>query len=283
MTNGHRRTLKGALLAVGLAMAAAFPALGGQKVRVGRACERADRPSLAEVDHGPFDALLRKYVDDHGLVAYARWKASVDDVQALDESLSRAGCVDLKKPSPKPAQVAYWVNLYNALTLRGILREYPTASIRDHTSRFGGYHIWKDLLVWVDGRSLSLDDIEHTILRKMGEPRIHLAIVCASRGCPPLRNRAYSASNLDEELDANGRRFFAQAENFRADPRARSVSLSQLFQWYGSDFGATPAEQLRALRPLLPASEALGWAEGPGVRIGYLNYDWSLNDQRPSR
>ncbi|GAC1468975.1 MAG: DUF547 domain-containing protein [Isosphaeraceae bacterium] len=283
MSNGNRGTLSRAFLALGLPLLLALPAVAGQKVRVGHSCDRADRPSLAEVDHTPFDALLQKYVDNHGLVAYARWKASANDLHALDEYLARAGCVDLEKPSPKPARLAYWINLYNALTLRGILREYPTDSIRNHTSRFGGYNIWKDLLVSVDNRPLSLDDIEHAILRKMGEPRIHLAVVCASKGCPPLRNQAYLASNLDEQLNANGRRFFARPENLQIDATSRTVSLSQLFQWYGNDFGAAPAEQIQALRPLFPASEALAWTARPDVRVRYLNYDWALNDQAPAR
>ena len=266
-------------MVLGLVLSAGLPALAGQKVPVGRPCHQADRPSLAEIDHGAFDASLREYVDDRGLVAYARWKASADDLLALDDYLAQVGCVDSKKAAPRPAQLAYWIDVYNALTLEGILREYPTSSIRNHTARFGGYNIWKDLLIWVDSRQLSLDTIEHSILRKMGEPRIHLAIVCALRGCPQLANRAYTASNLDEQLTANGRRWLARPENFRADAGSREVCLSKLFEWYGTDFAATPTGQLQALAPMLPAGTE--WVTQPGVRICYLDYDWSLNDQQP--
>ncbi len=282
MTVRKRSSIAAAMLSLGVSVLCGLPAAwGGSKVQVGRPCDRRDRASLAGVDHSSFDALLRKYVDDRGLVAYARWKASADDTQALDDYLAGAGCVDLKKPAARSAQLAYWINIYNALTLKGILREYPTRSIRDHTSRFGGYNIWKDLLVWVDGQQLSLDAIEHSILRKMSEPRIHLALVCASRGCPQLWNRAYTADGLDEQLTSNGKRFFARPENFHADAGSKEVCVSKLFEWYGTDFGATPADQLRALAPMLPGGTE--WVVQPGLRVCYLDYDWSLNDQRPVR
>jgi hypothetical protein len=252
----------------------------GTKVEVGRPCAKADRPSLAEVDHAGFDALLRKYVDERGLVAYARWKASAPDMKALDDYLAKIGCVDLHKSATKPAELAYWINVYNALTLKGILREYPTSSIKNHVSRLGGYNIWKDLYVWIDGKGYSLDYVEHQLLRKMGEPRIHFAVVCASKGCPPLVNKAYTADNLDAMLAANAKRYFAQPANFKADPGSRTVYISQLIKWYGTDFASAPAEQLRVLRPYIPYSESLGWFDS-GVTVNYLDYDWSLNDQQP--
>ncbi len=254
-------------------------ALAGAKVEVGKRCGESDRPAVGEVSHADYDGLLQKYVDDRGLVAYAAWKASPDDLSALAAYLERVGCVDLRKPASREAKLAFFINVYNALTLHGILREYPTTSIRNHVSRFGGYNIWKDLILWIDNRSFSLDDIEHNVLRKMGEPRIHLALVCASRGCPQLANHAYLADRLDEQLTANGKRFFARRENFQADAVAGSVSISQLFQWYGTDFAATPTEQLRVLQPMLPV-DLSGWQS---VRVRYLSYDWSLNDRAPAR
>lgn len=256
-------------------------AWAGPKVQIGRPCSEPNRPSLAEVDHAPFTVLLQKYVDDKGLVAYAKWKASAADMQALDEYLARVGCVELTKPAPKAAQIAYWVNVYNALTLKGILREYPIKSIRDRTSRLGGYNIWKDLLLWVDNKTYSLDDIEHQILRKMGEPRVHAALVCGAKGCPPLSRQAYTGAELDGQLTANGQRFFARPESFQADPGGRVLYLSPLLKWYGKDFGQTTAEQLRVLRPLLPSSGGAGLADNPGVTVRFLDYDWGLNDQQP--
>lgn len=251
------------------------PSVSGADVVVGRPCAASERTSIEQVDHGAFDMLLRRYVDENGLVAYARWKSTPDDLAALEAYLVRLGCVDLRAQAGREAQLAFWINAYNALTLHGILREYPTSSIRNHTSKFGGYNIWKDLKLTVGAEAYSLDGIEHSILRKMGEPRIHLALVCASKGCPQLRNRAYDAANLDQQLTENGRRFLSRPENFRVDARSRTVSISRLFEWYGTDFASTPIQQLQALQPMLPADGG-GWQ---GFKVRYLSYDWSLNDR----
>lgn len=280
MNEWIRRFLAGSVAVLALALMPS-PALAGREVTVGRPCASAERVSIDQVDHSAFDILLQQYVDARGMVAYDRWKSTPTSFQSLNAYLSRLGCVDLRAPARREAQLAFWINAYNALTIHGILREYPTSSIRNHTSRFGGYHIWKDLKLIVDGRSYSLDDIEHAILRKMGEPRIHLALVCASRGCPPLWNRAYTAEGLDAQLTANGRRYLADPRNFRADAGTQTVSISKLFEWYGTDFGPSAAEQLRALGPMLPAGAE--WAARGTDRVQYLDYDWSLNDQRPTR
>ena len=254
--------------------------MAGTKVEVGAPCAVPDRPSLAEVDQSAWDVLLQKYVNDRSLVAYASWKDSADDLKALDQYLNRMGCVDLSKKASKEAQLAFWINVYNALTVRGILREYPTTSIRNHTAKLVGYNIWKDLLIWVDGNQYSLEDIEHKILRKMGEPRIHFAIVCASIGCPPLANRSYTAKDLDSQLGTNARRFFAQSANFRADEPNQTVYISELLKWYGTDFASTPAEQMKVLHSYFPSLNNSAWIEA-GITVKYLDYNWGLNDQSP--
>ena len=266
---------------VTVAWSIATPALvlAGSKVEVGKRCSESQRPALAEASHADYDALLQKYVDDRGMVSYAAWKSTPEDLKACDAYLIRMSCVDLRKPAAREAKLAYFINVYNALTLHGILRKYPTTSIRNHTSKLGGYNIWKDLVVWIDNQTYSLEDIEHKVLRKMGEPRIHLTIVCASEGCPQLANRAYSADSLDEQLTANAKRFFATPGNFRADARSKTVSISQLFEWYGTDFAPTPVDQLRVLQPMLPV-DLSSWS---GTRVRYLSYDWSLNDRSPTR
>lgn len=255
----------------------------GDKVYVGRACQDQNRPALSAVDHSAFDTLLRKYVDDKGMVAYAEWKKSDADVKALDDYLAVLGCVDLTKAATKEGQLAFWINAYNAVTIRGILREYPTTSIRNHTANGVGYNIWKDLLLVVDNRPVSLDDIEHQVLRKMGEPRIHFAIVCASVGCPPLRNKAFTADKLGEQLDESAKPFFANPANLKLDPRTRTVQISQIIEWFGKDFAPTSAEQLAAVRKHFPKPDEAAWVAGSGVTVKYLDYDWSLNDQFPAR
>lgn len=270
------------VILVGLAALAALGLLTAHLVRtrvhIGGSVD-IERLSLAEVDHTPFDTLLQKYVDERGLVAYARWKDDAADGKALDDYLTRLGAVDLRAEASPSVRLAHWINAYNALTIKGILREYPTSSIRKHTPLVGGYNIWRDLLLNIGGDSYSLDDIEHKILRKLNEPRIHFAVVCAAKGCPPLRNRAYTGNDLEEQLAANARRFFSSADNFQADAASNTVFISELLKWYGEDFAPTPVAQLRLLRPYLPQPDKLKWLDKDDVTIEYLGYDWALNDQ----
>ncbi|MBL8796433.1 MAG: DUF547 domain-containing protein [Planctomycetia bacterium] len=256
--------------------------LARTRIQVGGPGGSGERVPVSQIDHASYDWLLQKYVDDRGLVAYARWKANSADQKALDDYLNHLGTANLLAPASQPAKLAFWINAYNALTLKGILREYPTTSIRQHTAVVGGYNIWRDLLLWVDGKQYSLDDIEHGTLRKMNEPRIHFALVCAARGCPPLRNRAYTAQDVTQQLDDNARQFFARPENLRLDPATKTVFISELFRWYGTDFTETPEDQARMLRRYMPEVEKLAWFDDPTVGVSYLDYDWSLNDQQPA-
>jgi hypothetical protein len=249
------------------------------RVHVGGAS--GERVALDAVDHSAYDALLQKYVNDEGLVAYRRWKNTPADVQALDDYLGRLGSVDLSAPATDDARLAFWINAYNALTIKGILLRYPLGSIKDIVSYVpGGYNVWRDLLLRVDGKDYSLENIEHDILRRMGEPRIHFALVCASKGCPPLRNRAYSAAEVRSQLTDNARRFFTRPGNFEADADDKTIRVSELLDWFGSDFAETPAERLRVLQPYFPGEKNLTWLSDPSViLVPDLKYDWSLNAQ----
>jgi len=277
-----KRVWAGIAIVVGLAAISVIvgnAVYAGPKVHVGRTCGEPNRPSLDQVDHAGFDALLGKHVDDQGMVSYAAWKASAADMQALDDYLARLGCVDLSKQTSEKGKLVFWINAYNAVTIKGILREYPTTSIRKHTAKLG-YNIWKDLLLIVDGKGYSLDDMEHSILRKMGEPRIHFAIVCASKGCPPLLNQAYTAAKLDEQLASNARKFFAQPINLQVDGARRNVGISSLIKWYGSDFAPSTQAQIQQLKPYFPNADQLGWIDQGGLTYRYLDYDWTLNEKR---
>ncbi len=241
-----------------------------------------ERVPADSIDHSAWDTVLKKFVDDQGLVDYAAWKKSSVDVQALDEYLVQLSAASFTQTSDAKTKLAFWINAYNAVTIKGILREYPTTSIRNHTARLFGYNIWKDLQLLVEGRPYSLDQIEHEVLRKMGEPRIHFAIVCASMGCPRLRNEAYVPRQLDSQLTANARSFFADPSKFRYDSRQKSIAVSPILDWFKEDFGSTEAERLRRIAPYLPDAIARQLAES-GAQLTYLDYDWSLNDQASVR
>lgn len=251
------------------------------KAPLGRQWPASQQVSMNDVDHSPFDRLLHKHVDQDGYVDYKAWKASPADRAALREylgSLSRASTRD----GTTDARLAFWINAYNAVTIAGILQEYPTSSIRNHTAKLFGYNIWDDLPLIVDGQQFSLNQIEHDILRKMNEPRIHFAIVCASVGCPRLLNEAYTADRVRDQLAINTRDFFSRPQNLKVDPRNRRLHMSSILSWFGEDFGSSQSARLRYLTPWLPPA-AQQLATDPGVRVSFLDYDWSLNDQAKKR
>lgn len=131
----------------------------------------------------------------------------------------------------------------------------------------------------VGGKPFSLNQIEHEVLRKMAEPRIHFAIVCASRSCPRLFKQAYTAEQLDFQLNRNATQFFASPINFRFDAASEAIQLSSIMKWFGEDFGADQPSRLRTIARYLPSDEARDVAGRLSVRVSYLEYDWGLNDQ----
>lgn len=228
------------------------------------------------VDHSIYDALLKKYVDEKGLVAYKPWKAK--DEATLDGYLAAIGRIDPAQLKDKAERLAYWINVYNALTIKGMLHFYPTKSIRDHVSTFG-YSIWKDYKITISGKEYSLDDVEHEILRKMNEPRIHFAIVCASISCPPLLNEAFTSDRIEAQLKERTITFFADPEKFQIDPAKNTVRLSPIMDWYGEDFGNNQRERLDYIKPYIQDAEARAFLDRDKLKVKKLDYDWGINEQ----
>ncbi|HUS39317.1 MAG: DUF547 domain-containing protein [Pirellulales bacterium] len=251
----------------------------GTKVVVGRTAPAGQQVSMDSLDHSSWDALLKKYVDADGDVNYANWKKTEADVKALDAYLADLSRGLPGKASSRPAQFAYWINAYNAMTIKGILREYPTTSIRNHTAKVWGYNIWDDLLLITPNGNFSLNHIEHEILRKMGDARIHFAIVCASKGCPRLLNQAYTSSQLDKQLTANARHFFSDRQKFKADVDAKRIYVSPILEWFAEDFGSSDAQQMRFIATFLPDLDAQRLARSGSADVSYLDYDWNLNEK----
>lgn len=283
------------LIVAGVGTAALVRYFLREQVIVGSSNPKAGQIPLSQIDHSGWNALLNKYVDDRGLVDYSAWKSSETDRQALRtylESLSRAEV----PPPPAPdaeseedeqrraEQFAFWINAYNALTIEGILREYPTDSIRNFTPKFWGYNIWHDLLLPVGDELVSLDDIEHKHLRPLGDFRIHFAIVCASRGCPPLRNEAFDSSRVDEQLTAQARRFLNDPRNFRhfKEGHATFIAWSPLFVWYADDLGLDRATHMHRLSKWIDDEQTRKIAVNPDTIVRRNEYDWGLNDQAQS-
>lgn len=268
-----------AVVAIGVAVAGwwATTCLAGPTVTVGRNVPAGQQVPVDNVDHSTWNSLLGKYVDANGFVNYTGWRASTADQQALDAYIQHLSAASFPANSTREGRLAFWINAYNAVTVKGILREYPTTSIRNHTAKVVGYNIWKDLQLLVGGRPYSLEAIEHEVLRKMGEPRVHFAIVCASIGCPRLLNEAYMASKLDGQLTINTKAFFADPTKFNIDAKSSTVQLSPILSWFAEDFGSSTAAQMQMIAPYVPA-QAQPLVSSGQARVKYLDYDWGLND-----
>ena len=256
-------------------------------------------PSLAPALAG-YGATLKSHVNDQGFVNYQVLQANRAQLDAFAASV---GTLDagVYESWPEAEKIAFLINAYNALTLEAILANYPikptlagTLAPKNSIRQIPG--VWDKLEFQLLGKPATLDVIEHQMLRKQfNEPRIHLALVCASIGCPTLRNEAYEAARLNEQLDDQTRKLLADASKFKLDRQARVVHLSSLFKWYGGDFVKRYAAQQPAGHPTgqsdaeravlnyfgsLLESADREWLSKEQYEIKYLDYDWSLNEQK---
>ncbi len=198
------------------------------------------------------------------------------DWERLLASLERA---DPEALATRAERLAFWINVYNVLAIDVVRRHYPVESIRDVGSLLRP--VWKREAGRVGGEPRTLHEIEHEILRPMGEPRIHAAIVCASTSCPSLRREPYRAERLDAQLDDALRAFLADPnKGSRLEPEAGVLRVSRIFRWFEEDFG----DVLAFLEPQLPeATRAWLAGHGDSVRLRHFDYDWSLNDSSSAR
>ncbi|MCA9753157.1 MAG: DUF547 domain-containing protein [Gemmatimonadetes bacterium] len=232
-------------------------------------------------DHAPFDALLHEYVTPYG-VRYADWHANADDMEALNRYIHELEHTPIEKlaatPGRSEAALAYWINLYNAATLRLVLEGYPVDSIKDLGNLLRTP--WKKDVVTVEGHKLSLDRIENSIIRvQFREPRIHFALNCAAIGCPPLRGEAYRGGDLESQLEAQTRQFLGDPRRNWVDGEGRA-HLSKILDWYHEDFERDAGSVIEFVRPYMEGMEEI--KPGTDIPIEYTDYDWSLNeDQRP--
>jgi hypothetical protein len=243
----------------------------GRRIRVvlvlGWVLAAASGARAEAVDYGTYAELLKAHVRD-GVVDYAGFKA---DEARLDDYLARNGRVNPESLS-REDRFAYYINAYNAWTIKLILTGYPgVKSIKD----LGGLlqSPWKKPFVKIDGRTLTLDEIEHSILRpQFKDARVHFAIVCASKGCPPLMAQPYRGAVLDEQLNRVTTAFLNRPGNYRLE--GDRFEVSSIFKWFGEDFGNLFDFYIRYAQGELKQALQSGRDR---IRIGYLDYDWSLN------
>ncbi len=230
----------------------------------------------SDVSHAPFSSLLGTHVED-GRVDYARLKVNRKELDAYLSDLARIRAATFRA-WPQADRLAFLMNLYNATTLRLIIDHYPVESIKDIGGFFKGP--WKQKVVRLWGKTLTLNDLEHEIIRKeYPEPRIHVALVCAARGCPPLRAEAYVGARLDEQLSDQMQVFLANPAKNRIMPDTGKVYLSKIFKWYGADFTKTGNTLLGSLAPYWPDPTTIPYAARRDWDIVYTDYDWSLNER----
>ncbi len=237
-----------------------------------------DPESSVVIDHSAWDELLDAYVvaspDGVHRVRYAAWqRTGRGPLERYLERLEEVAVSELRREE----QFALWVNLYNALTVRVVLDHYPVDSIRDIDLTWFRDGPWSRKLARIAGEELSLDDIEHRILRPLWrDPRVHYAVNCASLGCPNLQREAFRGDLLDDQLERAAREFVSHPRGLHLDEEREELVASKIYRWFDSDFGETE-EALRRhlLRYVAPELAEVLRAKKP---IDRYRYDWSLND-----
>jgi len=257
-------------------------------------------PALMNVEfsYDDYDALLHEYVDKNGMVDYG---ALLDDRFRLDAFVASMNNIPPEESDAwnRQEKMAFWINAYNAITIKYILDNYPIqkGSIVNRTlypdnsiRQIDG--IWKKLTSPVLGTPITLNDIEHEILRPVfNDPRIHVAIVCASIGCPPLRSEVFLPDQLEEQLEDHTRIFLSDPDKFRIDKTKNKVYISPIFDWFGEDFtdgynkdGAITkfSKEENAVLDFISNyidSDSAAYLQGQSYSVSYSDYDWSLNEQ----
>lgn len=240
--------------------------------------EKHDANSTQVVDHSAWDQFLRRHLKDgsNGIARVAYGAVDAESRQALASYISRLQAVPVDGLA-RGEQLAFWVNLYNALTVKVVLDHYPVRSIRDIDISPGLFADgpWDRKLVTVAGEALTLNDIEHRILRPIWrDPRLHYAVNCASLGCPDLPAAAFTGTNVETMLEAAARAYINHPRGARIE-RGRLVA-SKIYSWFQEDFGGSEAGVLAHLARY--AGPELAAALRGRARIGDYEYDWALND-----
>jgi hypothetical protein len=236
------------------------------------ACKVKDYVSDARpVSHALWDSLAREHVNPDGWVDYKGFIRDSARLKAYLDLLSRHH--PNNKHWSRDEQMAYWINAYNAFTVKLIVDHYPTESIKDIKRGIPFVNtVWDIKFIRIESATYDLNNIEHGILRpKFKDPRIHFVVNCASISCPKLANHAFTAKALDEQLDRAAREFLA--DESRNIIREDQVQLSRIFQWYRGDFTRGGKSLITYLNRYAPRRIL------PTTKIEYLEYDWNLNER----
>ncbi len=226
-------------------------------------------PAKSPISHEIWNSLLKKHVGSDGFVNY---KGFVKDGALLDEYIALLSSAHPQSSWPRDEQMAYWINAYNAFTIKLIVDNYPVKSIKDIKKGIPFVNtVWDIKFIEIQGETYDLNKIEHGILRKdFKDARIHAAVNCASYSCPKLRNEAFVASKLESQLEDSMRDFVN--DPLRNRIRADKAEISQIFNWFSDDFkddGSTIKSYINRYSKVKTKG-----------KISYLDYDWSLNEAK---
>ena len=230
--------------------------------------------ALPAQDHAVFTRLLKKTVK-RGLVQYKKLKKN----PLLARYIKQLAASRPNKIKNKKKQLAFWINAYNAYTLKLIVDNYPLKSIRNLST--SSKDIWKSWKFRIHKKKYTLDEIEHKIIRpRYKEPRIHAALVCAAKSCPPLRAEAYEGSKLEKQLADQMRRFLSDTKRNYFDSKKKTIYLSKIFEWFKDDFTQGSADLKKILIPYFPPKvrKKIRKVKKNKLRLQYLKYDWALNN-----
>lgn len=230
-------------------------------------CKVKDYPSDARpVSHALWDSLLQAHVTPDGWVDYEGFIADSSRLQDYLTLLSNHH--PNTRHWSRAERKAYWINAYNAFTVKLIVDHYPVPGIKEIKKGIPFVNtVWDIKFIRIEDATYDLNNIEHGILRpKFKDPRIHFAVNCASVSCPPLSNRAYVAERLDAQLDEAARRFLADERRNIVTPD--TLKLSKIFSWYAMDFPKPIQQYVNQFTPL---------EVRPDAKVEHLGYDWNLN------
>jgi hypothetical protein len=225
-------------------------------------------------DHSLFTQVLRDHVKGD-VVNYQAIKADARFPQYL-AMLRQTNPANMSDPNER---LAFWLNAYNAFTIQYVIDKYPVKSLMNKLAYATGGGTFKTKFIEINGTKYSLNDIENDIVRPMGDARIHFALVCGAKSCPPLRPEAYDGAKLSEQLDDQGRIFLSQTGKNRFDFDRKEIYLSKIFDWFKDDFRKDGKNELDFISRFLPAVQAqMLLANAATLKVKHTDYDWSLNE-----
>ena len=235
------------------------------------------RAAAADFDHSHalFNRVLQQHVKN-ARVDYAALKTHSEVLDHYLEELAKIPPAEFSRWS-ETERLACLINLYNAATLKLIVEHYPLHSIRNIGFLPGA--AWRELTVRFGGQIMTLGHLENKIIRvKYQDPRIHFALVCAAKGCPPLRAEAYTGARLRAQLNDQARQFLSEPTKNRFEADTKTLYLSPIFKWYDKDFTKTAGSLAAYVKPFLPEAQRLALTDSAKLKVRFTDYDWALND-----